>query len=104
MLGNLIGASEAALIFSRGDDISVGPENRSQTRRRRAVVTRRLVPLAGSVSVTVASGSHSCRRRRLMMICITSYEDFLCSIRLLFLKSWFVASHHFSNDPAVIPN
>ena len=104
MLGISIGASEAALIFSRVDDSSVGPENRSQTRRRRALVTRRLVPLAGSVPVTVASGSQSCWRRRLMMICITSYEDYLCSIRLLFLMSWVVASHQFSSDPAVIPN
>ena len=53
-----IGVSEAAMISSGCDDIPVEAETRSQVRRRRAVSTRRLVPLAGIAPVPFASSSH----------------------------------------------
>ena len=57
MFGILIGASEAALIFLLGADISTAAETQIQTRRQRAVVTQRLVPLAGSAPIPVTSGN-----------------------------------------------
>ena len=45
-----ISVSEAAMTFYGGDDIPTEVETRSQSRCRRAVVTRRLISLAGSVS------------------------------------------------------
>ena len=53
-----IGSSEAAMISSDCDDIPTEAETRSQVRRRRAVVTRRWVPLAGIAPVPFASSSH----------------------------------------------
>ena len=46
------------MISSDCDDIPTEAETRSQCRRRRAVVTRRLVPLAGGASVPFAGRSH----------------------------------------------
>ena len=60
-----IGISEGAMISSDCDDIPTEAETRSQCRRRRAVVTRRLFPLAGAASVPFASSSHE-RSRELL--------------------------------------
>ena len=51
--------SEAAMISSGWDDNPTKAETRSQfrQRRRRAVITRRLVPLAGSAPVPLAGTS-----------------------------------------------
>ena len=51
-----IGVSEAVMISSGCDDIPTEAETRSQFRRWRAVVTRRLVPLAGIARVPFAGG------------------------------------------------
>ena len=61
----MIGVSEAPMISSGCDDIPIEAETRSQFRRRRAVVTRRLVPFAGSAPVPLASINHG-RRRKLL--------------------------------------
>ena len=53
-----IGGNEAGMISSGCDDIPTEAETRSQVRRQRAVVTRRLVPLAGIAPVPFASSSH----------------------------------------------
>ena len=53
------------MISSDCDDIPTEAETRSQCRRRRAVVTRRLVPLAGGASVPFAGSSHE-RSRELL--------------------------------------
>ena len=60
-----IGVSETAMIFSGCDDIPSEAETRSQVRRRRAVLTRRLVHLAGIAPVPFASSSHE-RSRELL--------------------------------------
>ena len=62
---NFIGVSEGAMISSVCDDVPTKAETRSQCRRRRAVVTRRLVPLAGGASVPFAGRSHE-RSRELL--------------------------------------
>ena len=53
------------MVSSDCDDIPTEAETRSQFRRRRAVVTRRLVPLAGIAPVLFASSSHE-RSRELL--------------------------------------
>ena len=53
-----IGVSEAAMISSACDYIPTEAETRSQFRRRRAVVTRRLVPLAGTAPAPFSSSIH----------------------------------------------
>ena len=60
-----IGVSEAAMTSSGCDDIPTEAETRSQFRRRRAVVIRRLVPLAGIAPVPNAKSSHE-RTRELL--------------------------------------
>ena len=60
-----IGVSEGAMISSGCDDVPTEAETRSQCRRRRAVVTRRLVPLAGGSSVPLGGSSHE-RSRELL--------------------------------------
>ena len=59
------GVSEAAMTSSVCDDISIEAEIRSQVRRRRAVVTRRLIPLAGIAAVLFDESSHE-RSRELL--------------------------------------
>ena len=59
------GVSEAAIISFGCDDIRTEAETRSQFRRRRAVVTRRLFPLAGSAPVPLDSSSRE-RSRELL--------------------------------------
>ena len=53
------------MISSDCDDVPTEAETRSQCRRRRAVVTRRLVPLAGVSSVPLGGSSHE-RSRELL--------------------------------------
>ena len=60
-----IGIGEGAMISSDCDDVPTEAETRNQCRRRRAVVTRRLVPLAGGSSVPFAGSSHE-RSRELL--------------------------------------
>ena len=60
-----IGISEAAMVPSDCGNIPAEAETRSQVRRRRAVVTRRLVLLAGIALVLFASSSHE-RSRELL--------------------------------------
>ena len=57
MCGFFKGVSEAAMVSYGGDDIPTEVETRNQSRHRRAVVTRRLVPLAGSAPVPFAGAS-----------------------------------------------
>ena len=75
-----IGVSEAAMISSDCDDIPTEVETRSQCRRPSVVVTRRLIPLAGSAPVPFASSSHECSRELLeeafKLVGIISYVDF----------------------------
>ena len=54
----LTSPAEAVLVCSRDGDISTEAEERRHTRRRRAVSTRRLVPLAFSAQACVANGTH----------------------------------------------
>ena len=65
LFGFSIGVSEPAMISSGGLDIPTEVETLSQTRHRRTVVTRRLVPLAGSAPVPLASASRE-RSRELL--------------------------------------
>ena len=60
-----IGVSDGALGLSDCDDVPTEVETRSQYGRRRAVVTRRLVPLAGGASTPFAGSSHE-RSRELL--------------------------------------
>ena len=53
-----IDIGEVATILLDCDDIPTEAETRSQLRRRRAVVTRRLVTWAGIARVPFASSSH----------------------------------------------
>ena len=95
------------MISSDCDDIPTEAETRSQCRRGRAVVTRRLVPLAGGSSVPFAGSSHE-RSRELLeeafdvgmyhIMCTYSWcssfaPHFLC----------FVISGFFNNDPVATP-
>ena len=61
----LIGNSETAMISSDGDHIPTEVETRIQSRRLRAVVTLRLVPLASSAPVPLASASRERNREPL---------------------------------------
>ena len=60
-----IGVSDGALGLSDCDDVPTEVETRSQCGRRRAVVTRRFVPLAGGASMPFPSSSHE-RSRELL--------------------------------------
>ena len=53
------------MVSSDCDEVPTEAETRSQCRRRRAVVTRRLVPLAGGASVLFTGSSHN-RSRELL--------------------------------------
>ena len=61
----IIGVIEDAMIYFDCDDIPTEAEARSQFRRRRSVVTRRLVPLSGRAPVPHASTSRE-RSRELL--------------------------------------
>ena len=60
-----IGVSEAAMISSDGDEISIEVKTGSQSRRRSAVETRSLDPLAGNAPVPLAGASRE-RSRELL--------------------------------------
>ena len=61
-----IDVSEAAIIRSGSGEILTEAETQSQFGRQNAVVTRCLVPLAGSAPVTFANGSHEPSRQQLL--------------------------------------
>ena len=101
------GVNEGAMISSDCDDIPTEAETRSQCRRRRAVVTRSLVPHAGGASVRFSGSSHE-RSRELLE------EAFdVCMYHIRCAYSWcssiaphfmcFVILDHFNNDPVATP-
>ena len=77
MFDTFRGVSEAAMISSRGDDIPNEGETQSQSRRRRAVGTRRLFPLAASAPVSVANVSRE-RSRQLLQ---KAFNNGMCHFR-----------------------
>ena len=95
------------MISSDCDDIPTEAETRSQCRRKRAVVTRSLVPLAGGASVPFAGSSHE-RSRELLE---EAFDVGMYHIRCAY--SWcsniaphflcFVILDHFRNDPVATP-
>ena len=102
-----IGIGEGAMVSSDCDDVPTEAETRSQCRRRRAVVTRRLVPLAGGSPVPFAGSSHE-RSRELLE---EAFDVGMYHIRCTY--SWgssiaphflcFVILDHFNNDPVETP-
>ena len=102
-----IGVREAAMISSGFDDIPTAAETRSQVRRRRDVVTRRLVPLAGVAPVPFASSSHERSREPLEEAFDNGMHHISCGYFVVFhdCSSFLVlvVSDHFSNDPAATP-
>ena len=95
------------MISSDCDDISTEAETRSRCRRGRAVLTRRLVPLAGGASVPFAGSSHE-RSRELLeeafdvgMYHIRGAYSWCSNIAPHFLC--FVFLDHFTNDPVGTP-
>ena len=95
------------MISSGCDDIPTEAETRSQVRRRRALVTRRSVPMAGIAPVPFASSSHE-RSRDLLE---EASDDGMYHIRSGYFvvirgcSSFLVlvVSDHFSNDPVATP-
>ena len=94
------------MISSDCDDIPTEAETRSQCRRRRAVVTRRLVSLAAGASVPFAGSSHENSRELLE----EAFDVGMYHIRCAY--SWYsnIAPHlcfvildHFNNDPVATP-
>ena len=95
------------MISSDYDDIPTEADTRSQCRRGRAVVTRRLVPLAGGASVPFAGSSYEHSRELLE----EAFDVGMYHIRCAY--SWcsniaphfvcFVILHHFNNDPVATP-
>ena len=95
------------MISSDCDDMPTEAETRSQCRGGRAVVTRRLVPLAGGASVPFAGSSHE-RSRELLE---EAFDVGMYHIRCAY--SWcsniaphflcFVILDHFNNDPVATP-
>ena len=95
------------MISSDCDEVPTEAETRSQCRRRRAVVTRCLVPLAGGASVPFAGSSHE-RSRELLgeafdvgMYHIRCTYSWCSNIAPQFLC--FVILDHFNNDPVATP-
>ena len=95
------------MISSDCDDVPTEGETRSLCRRRRAVVTRCLVPLAGGYSVPFAGSSHERSRELLEEALDVGMYHIRCTC------SWcssiaphllcFVISDHFNNDPVATP-
>ena len=79
-----MGVSQATMISSGCVDIPTEAETRSQTRRRHAVVTRRLVPLAGIAPVHLASSSHERSRELLEEVFDTGINHVRCGYFLVF--------------------
>ena len=102
-----IGISYAAMISSGCDDIPTEAETWSQFRRRRAVVTQRSVPFAGSLSVPLASTT----RKRSRDLLEEAFQNCLCHFRWGYFVSFLDCSSFLvvdvsdlsSNDPAVTP-
>ena len=101
------GVSEAAMTSSGCDDIPTEAETGSQVRGRRAVVTRRLVPLVGIAPVPFASSSH----KRSLELLEKAFDNGMYHIRCGYFlvihacSSFLVlfVSAHFSNDPVATP-
>ena len=98
-----IEVSEATMISSGCDDIPTEAETRSQVRRRRAVVKRPLVPLAGFAPVPFASTSHKRSRELLEKAFDNGLYHIRCGYFVVFhgCSSFLVLAvpDHFSNDP-----
>ena len=102
-----LGVGEGAMISSDCDDVPTEAETRSQCRRRRAVVTRRLVLLAVGSSVPLGGSSHE-RSRELLE---ESFDVGMYHIRCTFLWCSSIAPHflcivildHLENDPVATP-
>ena len=95
------------MISSDCDDIPTEAETRNPSRRGRAVVTRRLVPLAGGSSVPFAGSGHE-RSRELLeeafdvgMYHIRCASSWCSNIAPHFLC--FVILDQFNNDPVATP-
>ena len=99
----LIGVTEAAMISSGCDNIPTEAETRSQFRRRRAVVTRRLIPFASSAPVPFASSIDERSRQLLEEVSIISDEDILVAFHDCSSFLVLVVSDHFSSNPVVTP-
>ena len=95
------------MIPSGGDDIPTEVETRSQTRRRRDVLTRLLFLLAGRAPVLLAGDS----RERSQELLADAFDNcmyqfrwgFICGVPRLLLFSVVVVPDNFSNDPAANP-
>ena len=89
------------------DDIPTEAETRKQFRRRRAVVTRRLVPLTGSAPVPFASGSHERSPELLDEAFDKGMYRFRCRYFVAFHYCCsflvLVVSDNFKNDPVLTP-
>ena len=88
--------------------VSCGVESENVVRRRRAVVTRRLTPLAGDPSIVLLRptqailGVDSCWRRRSMRVNFVLNDNFsIITLRLFHVcDSFFPALGQFSGDPS----
>ena len=91
------------MISSSCDDFPTEAETRSQVRRRPAVVTRRLVNLAGIAPVPFASSSHERSRELLEEAFDNGMYQIRCGYCVVFhdCSSFLVlfVSDHFSIDP-----
>ena len=101
-----IGVSDGALGLSDCDDVPTEVETRSRSGRRRAVVTRRFVPLAGSGSMPFPGSSHERSRELLEEAFDVGMYHIICILMMLpdcssFLV--FVILDHFENDAVVTP-
>ena len=72
-----ISVSEAAMMSSVCHDVPTENETRSKSRSRSAVVSRRLVPLAGSALVPLATASRE-RSRELLE---EEFDKGVCHLR-----------------------
>ena len=85
-----IGVSDGALRLSDCDDVPTEVETRSQCGRRRAIVTRRLVPLADGASMPFSGSSHEQSRELLeeaFDVGMYHIRCTFCSARVLLLIS-----------------
>ena len=92
------------MISSDCDDIPTEAETRSQCRRRRAVVTRRLVPLAGGASMPFGGSSHE-RSRELLeeAFDVGLYHIRCASSWCSYIAPRFLCFVIFENDPVATP-
>ena len=88
------------------DDVPTEVETRSRSGRRRAVVTRRFVPLAGSGSMPFPGSSHERSRELLEEAFDVGMYHIICILMMLpdcFSFLVFVILDHFENDAVVTP-